>query len=374
MGVNVGHTNATIATDFCSSIARLPAPTRARMVTRLTDRDRISRSAASDFLPPHHRQTVMRMIKLAALLIAIGSPSLAADRDFVVQPPQLTLLGRFDRVQLLVTSGESIDERATDLTRQVSYAVEDSDIAHVDGRGCVTALSSGETRIAIKNHDTTRFVPVIVQERAADQIDFLRDVRPILSKAGCAAGACHAAQYGQGGFKLSVFGFDPQADYEAIARSSRGRRLNFASPEDSLLLRKPAMLDNHGGGLRLEDDSLEYEIVRDWIDAGASPTSKSELKVLSLEVHPRKRVGPQGFTQQLRVLADYSDGSRRDVTSLAVFDAIDQAVVSVGDDGYVHAVGKGQTGVMVRYEGQAAVSTFVVPYREDIELADWQLE
>ncbi len=314
----------------------------------------------------------MRMIKLAALLIAMASPLPAADRSFVVDPPQVTLSGRFDRVQLLVASGEKPDQHAEDLTRQVNYQPEDGDVVHVDQHGCVTALAGGETRIAIKFDGQTDYVPVIVQDTAGQEVDFLRDVRPILSKAGCAAGACHAAQYGQGGFKLSVFGFDPKADFEAITRSSRGRRLNFASPQDSLLLRKPAMIENHGGGLRLQHGGLEYDILREWIDAGAPPTSSDDLKVQSLEVYPGRRVGPQGYFQQLRVVAEYTDGSRRDVTSLAIFDAIDKSVVSVSDDGHVHAAGKGQTGVMVRYEGQAAVSTFVVPYRENIELAGWR--
>jgi hypothetical protein len=312
----------------------------------------------------------MRLIKLAALLIAMASLSSAADRGVVIDPPALTLSGKYDRAQLLVT--DSTDDLVADWTRQASYASEDSKIAEVDRFGRVTALAAGQTRISVAVEGQQLFVPVTVQPRAGQGVDFLKDVRPILSKAGCAAGACHAAQYGQGGFKLSVFGFDPQADYEAITRSSRGRRLNFASPGDSLLLSKPSLLENHGGGLRLEHDSIEYELVRDWIDAGAAPSSNNELKVQSLSVSPDKRVGRQGFTQQLRVVAEYSDGSQRDVTALALFDAIDEAVVSVSETGHVHAAGQGQTGVMVRYEGQAAVSTFVVPYREQIELDDWQ--
>ena len=243
----------------------------------------------------------MRLIKLAALLIAMASLSSAADRSMFIDPPAVTLAGKYDRVQLLVASAtDSTDQRAIDLTRTASYSSADPVIATVDRFGRVTALAPGQTRIAVDVEGQQLSVPVTVQQRAGPGIDFLKDVRPILSKAGCAAARMPCGAIRQGGFKLSVFGFDPQADYEAITRSSRGRRLNLASPGDSLLLRKSSLQENHGGGVRMEHDSVEYELVRNWIDAGAAPSSLDELKVQSLSVYPDKRVGQQGFTQQLR--------------------------------------------------------------------------
>lgn len=324
----------------------------------------------------------MRKLPLVVLLFAMSLSALAEDLVVVVNPAEVILDGRFDRVQLLVNvsgavsdelvSGELLNERWEDYTHQAVYSCEDPNIAGVDSRGRVTAYAPGQTRLVVEVNGKTSYLPLVVQPRSLGHFDFLKDVRPILGKGGCAAGACHASQYGKGGFKLSVFGFDANADYEEITRSSRGRRLNYANPDDSLLLLKPSMLANHGGGLRLPQQSAEYAIVHDWIESGAPPPSDNDLQVEALEVTPNKRVGQQGYEQQLRVMARYNDGSRRDVTALASFDAIDEAVVSVNEDGHVRAHGRGQTGVMIRYDGQVAVSTFVVPYRDQVKLDDWQ--
>ncbi len=95
-------------------------------------------------------------------------------------------------------------------------------------------------------------------------VDFLKDVRPVFGKAGCAAAACHAAQHGKGGFKLSVFGYDPVADYEQLAIAVRGRRVNPARPDGSLLLEKATARVPHGGGMRIDPGSLDYH----WCVAG----------------------------------------------------------------------------------------------------------
>src|SRR5258708_1755142 len=80
----------------------------------------------------------------------------------------------------------------------------------------------------------------------AQAISFPNDVMPLLTHAGCNAGACHAKPAGQAGFKLSVFGYDPRSDYLAIVKDARGRRVFLAAPEESLVLRKPTMAVEHG--------------------------------------------------------------------------------------------------------------------------------
>src|SRR5580765_8482028 len=74
---------------------------------------------------------------------------------------------------------------------------------------------------------------------AADQVTFLRDVAPILNKTGCTAGPCHGAAKGKNGFKLSLRGYDPQFDYEALLYDLSGRRFNRADPSRSLMFAKP---------------------------------------------------------------------------------------------------------------------------------------
>jgi hypothetical protein len=203
-------------------------------------------------------------------------------------------------------------------------------------------------------------------------VSFTEQIRPILNKAGCAMAACHAAQHGKGGFKLSVFGFEPDKDRRAMARDALSRRIDLISPERSLLLLKPTMQTPHGGGKRIDKSSVEYRVLLAWIAGGAPEPPKEELLVKSLHVFPAGRVGQVGMSQQLRVEAEYADGKRHDVTVWSKFDSLDEGVVNVTPAGRVTTVGKGQAAVMIRYEGQAATSLFAVPYAERVELAGWQ--
>ena len=141
-------------------------------------------------------------------------------------------------------------------------------------------------------------------------------------------GACHAAQYGQGGFKLSVFGFDPAADRNAMARDSQSRRINLLDPTQSLILQKPTMQVPHGGGKRLEVGSRDYDLLAAWVRNGA-PAPGTERAITKLIVTPAQRIGDVGLKQQLRVDAVYADGETRDVTAWAKFDSMDEGLVAV---------------------------------------------
>ena len=143
-------------------------------------------------------------------------------------------------------------------------------MASVSATGEVLALKDGQTTITITRGDDKREVPVTVSGVVEHPVvRFSEQIRPILNKAGCAMAACHAAQHGKGGFKLSVFGFEPDKDREAMVRDSLARRVDFVDPERSLLLLKPTMQTPHGGGKRLEKGSVDYQILLAWIAGGA---------------------------------------------------------------------------------------------------------
>jgi hypothetical protein len=325
-------------------------------------------------------------IYFACLTVSAGRLLADAPVPFVVTPSKIELSGRFDRVQLVVTqtavsskdsvSSKDTDDHCQDLTAIAKYEIEGENIASVDANGTVTAKNDGTATIRVSllgaGDTVTANIEVTVIGTPSTEVDFLKDVRPVFSKAGCAAGACHASQNGKGGFKLSVFGFDPVADYDSIAVSSRGRRVSPAQPDASLILDKSTMRVAHGGGLRLEDDSLEYEVIRQWISNGSPESKVPDLTVQQLDVFPKQRVSKLGNRQQLRVVASYPDGTQRDVTHLAMYDAIDTGILSVNKTGRVKTIGDGQSAVMVRYEGQVAVATFVVPYSQHSQLADWK--
>jgi hypothetical protein len=319
--------------------------------------------------------TVLDFAVLACTCAAAG-PAAAEQPSIVVVPASVQLTGNFARAQLLVAKRNatgSTDERSDDLTAHASYGSSNPNVATVSGSGALLAIGNGETTITVNVKGEHVEVPVKVSgvsERP--EIAFMDEIRPILNKAGCAMAACHAAQHGKGGFKLSVFGFEPDKDRDAMIRDSLARRANFVEPERSLILLKPTMQTPHGGGKRLEKGSVDYQIMLAWLAGGAPGPGKNDAQVTALAVTPGQRVGQLGMTQQLRVVATWSDGRERDVTASARYDSLDEGVVSVTASGLVTAVGKGQGAVMVRFEGQAAISLIAIPYADNVKLADWK--
>src|SRR5204862_5309081 len=121
-------------------------------------------------------------------------------------------------------------------------------------------------------------------------INFELDVVPILTRAGCNAGACHGKARGQNGFQLSLLGFDADFDYAAITQEARGRRVFPAAPEQSLLLRKPTGQVAHGGGKRLELGSADYEVLRRWIADGLPRKSADAPTLERITALPAERI------------------------------------------------------------------------------------
>jgi WD40 repeat protein len=191
---------------------------------------------------------------------------------------------------------------------------------------------------------------------------FVRDVLPILSKAGCNAGACHAKPEGQNGFRLTVFSFDPLTDHREITQEARGRRVFPASPDESLLLLKPTNAVPHEGGERIEKNSEAYRTIAQWIRGGMVYRADNEPTLDRLTVTPPERSYKKSETQQLTVKAHYSDGSERDVTGLASFDSNDKEVARVTEDGLVR-IGNlsGQGVIIARYMGLVSDSRIGVP-------------
>lgn len=194
-------------------------------------------------------------------------------------------------------------------------------------------------------------------------LSFVNDIQPILTKAGCNSGACHAkAITGQRGFRLSVLGFEPEEDYEAIVKQSKGRRVFPPAPEESLLITKGAAIVPHTGGKKLEPGSEDYKMLVRWIAEGMSYTQKSEATLSSIVVEPARVSMKIKTTQQLKVTATYSDGSTRDVTKLALFEANERAMAEVGELGVVKTFDlPGNVAVMVRFGGRVSVCSVSIP-------------
>jgi hypothetical protein len=193
--------------------------------------------------------------------------------------------------------------------------------------------------------------------------DFENEIQPLLTRYGCNSGGCHGKASGQNGFKLSLFGFDTQADYEEIVHRARGRRVNVAIPERSLLLLKSIGAVPHGGGTRFAPTSEAYQVLKQWISDGAPPASPSAPRLVSIRIEPKERSLYSGEQVNLRVIASYSDNQERDVTKQAAYASNIDVVASVSEEGVVTA-GKesGEATVMARFMGEVAVFTAILPH------------
>ena len=203
---------------------------------------------------------------------------------------------------------------------------------------------------------------------AVSPVSFRNDVAAVISKAGCNAGACHGNRTGKGGFKLSLRGEDPDADYAALVPGLAGRRLDFNNPAESLLLLKPTTAVPHEGQRRLEPGSREYEILRQWIAGRAVDDLDRAPRLARLEVSPASQVlyAPKDRAQ-IKVIARYANGTRRDVTALACFEAVN-GLVEVSREGLVQCKAPGETTVLARYlNQQLPVSLAFVPKRPEFD-------
>ena len=191
---------------------------------------------------------------------------------------------------------------------------------------------------------------------------FENDIEPLLSRHGCNSSGCHGKAEGQGGFKLSVFAFDPGADHSAVVKEGRGRRITPAAPDESLLLRKASGGMPHGGGIRLKADTKDYATLRNWIAAGTPVGDPAAPKLASLRVEPAEKVLGTKAAQQLRVLAKYTDGRETDVTEHARFQVNHDGLASVNAAGLVTTADTpGEVAVMAAYMGEVGLFRALVP-------------
>ena len=187
----------------------------------------------------------------------------------------------------------------------------------------------------------------------ASQLSFLRDVAPIMSKAGCMSGPCHGAAKGKNGFKLSLRGYDPQFDYEALLYDLAGRRFNRADPARSLMLAKPTNQVAHGGGLRFEASSAYYKTIYQWIAQGVPYGDPAKDSVTTLEVAPKEiLMDKPGETATIKITATFSDGGTRDVTREANIDSNVPDVAAVSTNADIKGARVGEATLLVRYQGK----------------------
>ena len=279
-----------------------------------------------------------------------------------IEPATVVLRGR-DSVQQVAVTAKLAGDALRDLTKRVTYKSSDEKVATVDNEGVIRPVSDGSAEITAEFGGKTGKVPVRVEHTAQVlPINFPNQVVPIFTKLGCNSGGCHGKASGQNGFKLSLLGFEPNVDFEALVKEGRGRRLFPAAPDKSLLLTKATAQVPHGGGKRLDVESHDFKLVQRWIGAGMPYGSPDDPVVVKITVNPAQRILARGSEQQITVTAHYSNGSTEDVTRHAQYESNETEVAIVDTAGLVRSLEmSGEAAVMARYQGQVSVFRATVP-------------
>lgn len=316
---------------------------------------------------PTKRITMNRSCVLTAILVCyFAAPSLSFAQDPVVEvtvEPNAVLLRGPGTVYSLLVTGKTQSGQLIDLTPYTNYRSAAPNIARVTSQGVIRAVSDGKTEVVIEAAGKPRTVRVEVQgSNEPRQYHFENDIVPILSRFGCNSSGCHGNSGGQNGFKLSVFGFDPPTDYNALVKEARGRRIFHAAPEASILLMKAAGQMAHGGGIRIRAGTDDYELLRGWIAAGTPMGDPKAPQVVAVRVEPRERLMHMKGSQQLRVIARQADGREFDVTRHARYQANQEGLASVNAEGMVTAgETPGEVAIMASYMNSVDVFRAIVP-------------
>ncbi len=279
-----------------------------------------------------------------------------------VEPAEVPLYGTRAEGRVIVT-GVRGDGSREDLTRTAVFTSLDSKVVAAGDDRVLRPVSDGEATVKVAYGTLSSLVKVRVRDTAKRKpVEFAREIVPILTHAGCNQGSCHGSQYGKGGFKLSLSGFEPDIDYTAIVKQAGGRRISTTDAARSLVLLKPTLVLPHQGGRRLEPGSDDYKLLVQWLQDGAPGVAPKDPEVTKIQVYPTERVLEPGKQQSLAVYATYSDGVVRDVTRWARLNVLNDGIAAVSPDAVVKTIGHGATAVMIRFGGQATVSQVTAPY------------
>ncbi|NNE91425.1 MAG: DUF1553 domain-containing protein [Verrucomicrobiales bacterium] len=176
---------------------------------------------------------------------------------------------------------------------------------------------------------------------------FAHDIAPVLARLGCSAAECHGGATGKGGFKLSLFSSNPEADFAAITQEFESRRVDYVSPGRSLFLRKPTRDSGlkHGGGRVLKTKDPAFEALKNWIASGTPWETGEPLELTSLRL--------KLVENRARVTADFETESgeiiERDVTEMTMLESTNGGVASITESGEINIEGPGEAWILARY-------------------------
>lgn len=315
-------------------------------------------------------QTSRILLLIVTAVFTCCRTATATDVRALRVSPATIELNAFNPTQQLLVTAETANGKLVDVTRECELAIVDDGVAEHSG-AVLRGLRDGTSQLTVGWSGKQAEVVVRVSNIfGTSPVHFVNDVMPVLTRHGCNSGGCHGKASGQNGFKLSVFGFDPETDFPAMTKESRGRRVFAGSPERSLLLLKASGRVPHGGGQRIRPDSADDLLLTRWIRQGMPWGDNSAPTLQSISVEPPERVARRKSSQQLQVTAQFSDGSLRDVTAKAAYSSNSPVIADAEPGGLVHTgTVPGEAAITVNYMGQVAVSRLIIPL-EDSTLPD----
>jgi hypothetical protein len=295
------------------------------------------------------------------------APASIKPLKLLVQPTEINLQGPDDFHGILVTA--ITDDGSTyDVTSRSHFSSKQSKLVEVSSNGLCRALTDGQAEVQVKFGGKSEKILIKSSQTTEHQPpSFRQDVLPLLTRAGCNAGACHGKMAGQNGFRLSLRGFAPEWDYDWLTSEVHARRVDYAFPDESLLIQKPLGRMPHQGGVRFEEGSRYHKTLVEWIAARTPGSSTNEQDAVRLEVLPGNRVMRPTEKQRLLVRAFYPDGHVRDVTWLTQFFSNDETVAQVSTEGVVKCLRNGETAIRAHYQGLVEVVTISMPYENKVE-------
>lgn len=224
--------------------------------------------------------------------------------------------------------------------------------------------SAAESASAAESVKASATLPPYSERGGEETPDFRRHVLPLLGRLGCNGRSCHGSFQGQGGFRLSLFGYDFKADHDALIGGTTPRT-DLADAAKSLILQKPTMAVDHDGGERMKADSWQYRLLKTWIEKGAKPLAAESAEFSQLVITPTEiNFANPAETRQVKVVAHWADGTSEDVTSICRFRSNDESICKIDENGLVTSIGRGDTHVVAFYDNGVVTLPVLMPITE----------
>lgn len=322
------------------------------MTIAISTRFKKERSRRGEATAPHRAASICVWGLMFLWDLAFGAWSLSAApalTDLQCYPTNINLSSA-KSIQRVVVQATYADGVTREITGQASLKLTNTKIVRLD-RGNLFPVADGQTELRVSYKGRKLSIPVSVSNATnAPPVSFKLDVMPVFMKAGCNAGSCHGSSRGKDGFRLSLFGFDPEGDYYRLTREQIGRRVNLAIPEESLIIQKGLGAVQHTGGVRFGTNSDLCKTLLTWLNAGAPKDPPDVAKVTRIEIFPKSAVlEGSNSLQHFVVRARYSDNAERDVTPLTVFISNNDGTAKVDESGLVTAGQRGEAFIQARF-------------------------